>query len=222
MLCIPIIARNNEEALKKMPEAEAFADILELRLDLMEQFDVPELVTSATKPVLVTYRSVEEGGKGDEGAEAAAEYLTAAIRAGAKLVDVELSFPEKWRAKVLSAKRGSGMVISVHINDETPSRERLDDIYMECVDTDAEIIKIVTMATAWEDNLRVLELIPKARKMGKEIITFCMGPMGRMSRVFSLLMGGYLTFTSLGTGQESATGQIPVAEMKRLLEQFSR
>jgi 3-dehydroquinate dehydratase type I len=222
MLCIPVIARNNEEALKKIPEAEGFADILELRLDLMEQFDVPELITSATKPVLVTYRSIQEGGKGAEGAEAAAGYLTAAIRAGAKLVDVELRFPEEWRARVFAEKKSSGIVISVHINEQTPSRETLDDIYMQCVDTGAEIIKIVTMANAWEDNLRVLELIPRARNMGKEIITFCMGPMGRMSRVFSLLMGGYLTFTSLGTGQESATGQIPVAEMNQLLEQFSR
>lgn len=221
MLCIPIIARNNEEALKKIPEAEEFADILELRLDLMEQFDVIELIQSATKPVLVTYRSVQEGGKGDEGDEATAGYLTAAIRAGAKLVDVELSLPEEWRTKVLAEERSSGIVSSVHINDGTPSREELDDIYLRCVDTGAEIIKIVTMANAWEDNLRVLELIPRARKMGREIITFCIGPMGRMSRVFSLLMGGYLTFTSLGTGQESAAGQIPVAEMRRLLEQFS-
>ena len=221
MLCIPIIARNTEEALKKIPEAEEFADILELRLDLMEQFDVIELIQSATKPVLVTYRSVREGGKGDEGDEAAAGYLRAAIQAGAKLVDVELSLPEEWRSKVLAEEGSSEIVISVHSNDGTPSREELDDMYLRCVDTGAEIIKIVTMANAWEDNLRVLELIPKARKMGREIITFCMGPMGRMSRVFSLVMGGYLTFTSLGTGQESAAGQIPIAEMRRLLEQFS-
>jgi 3-dehydroquinate dehydratase type I len=221
MLCIPIIARNNEEALKKMPVAEDFADILELRLDLMEQFDVAELIQSATKPVLVTYRSVQEGGKGDAGAEAAAGYLAAAMQAGAKLIDVELCFPEEWRAKVLAEERSSGIVISVHINDGTPSRDELDDIYLRCVDTGAEIIKIVTMANAWEDNLRVLDLIPRARAMGKEMIAFCMGPLGRMSRVFSLLMGGYLTFTSLGTGQESAAGQIPVGEMKRLLEQFS-
>ncbi len=222
MLCIPIIARDNEEALKKMTEAEGFADILELRLDLMEQFNVAELVRSATKPVLVTYRSVGEGGKGAEGAEAAAGYLTAGIRAGAKLVDVELSLPEKWRAEVFAAKGRAEIVLSVHINEETPSRGRLDDLFLECVETGAKIIKIVTMANAWEDNFRVLELIPRARSMGKEIITFCMGPMGRISRVLSLLMGGYMTFTSLGTGQESATGQIPVAEMKRLLEQFAR
>ena len=69
MFCIPIIARNNEEALKKIPEAERFTDILELRLDLMEQFDLPELIQFATRPVLVTYRSVQEGGKGVEGPE---------------------------------------------------------------------------------------------------------------------------------------------------------
>ena len=93
---------------------------------------------------------------------------------------------------------------------------------MDSMATGAEITKIVTRAETWGDNLRVLELIPKARDMGTQIIALCMGPMGRISRVFSLLLGGYLTFASLEEGQESATGQIPVAEMKSLLEQFSR
>jgi len=32
------------------------------------------------------------------------------------------------------------------------------------------------------------------------------------------MMGGYLSFASLEEGQESASGQIPVRKMKKLLE----
>jgi 3-dehydroquinate dehydratase len=34
-------------------------------------------------------------------------------------------------------------------------------------------------------------------------------------------MGGYLTFASLEKGEESASGQIPVREMKKILDMIS-
>jgi len=56
-----------------------------------------------------------------------------------------------------------------------------------------------------------------AHKVGIKIIALCMGPMGRLSRVASPLLGAYLTFASLEQGQESADGQIPVMYMRDML-----
>ncbi len=82
-------------------------------------------------------------------------------------------------------------------------------------------MKIVTMAREWDDNLRTLELVSRASKEGSGIISFCMGPLGRMSRVFSVLMGACMTFASLEEGQESASGQIPIDKMKQITGYFS-
>jgi 3-dehydroquinate dehydratase type I len=221
MFCIPIIARNTEEALKKIASANTLADILEIRLDLMESFNLQKIIKATSKPLLVTYRSVKEGGKGNSDPETHADYIFTAIQEGADLVDVELSLPLKWRKKIFDARGESVIVISKHINEGTPSRGDLERIFRECTAAEADIVKIVTMAHAWEDSLRVLELIPKAHDLGVKIIAFCMGHMGRISRVFSHLMGSYLTFISLEGGQESAAGQIPVIEMKKILEYFS-
>ena len=95
-------------------------------------------------------------------------------------------------------------------------------VFKNMVATGADIVKIVTRARAWEDNLRILELIPKARAMGVGIIAFCMGPLGRISRIACSLMGGYMTFASLEKGQESASGQIPAPDMKKILEMLSQ
>jgi 3-dehydroquinate dehydratase type I len=89
---------------------------------------------------------------------------------------------------------------------------------MLLADLGAEVVKIVTRARSPADNLRVLELIPKAHQAGRRIVAFCMGPEGRISRIFAHLMGAYLTFASLGTGQESAAGQISIREMRKILE----
>ncbi len=220
MFCIPIIARDTEEAIQKMTQAKDLADILELRLDLFETFDVQSLIKASPRPVLVTYRSQKEGGNGKADAQTVADYLITAVQAGADLVDVELSMPQKWRKKIMASKNHSGMVVSSHFKDHTPSRFTLHALFEESLAIGADIVKLVTRAENWGDNLRVLDLIPQAQERGVKISAFCMGPVGRISRIFSHLMGAHLTFASLESGQESASGQIPIHELKEILDYF--
>lgn len=218
MFCIPIVSRENAEALRKIVVAEPLADMLEIRLDVMETFDVGEIIKAASKPILVTYRSKREGGNGGADPETHANYILTAIQKGADLVDVELSLPRRWRKKIFDARGGSEIITSVHRNDATPSRQDLKRIFRDCAGAPSDIVKIVTRAETWEDNLRVLELIPVAHDRGIKIIAFCMGPVGRISRIVSHLMGTYLTFASLEGGEESAEGQIPIKQMKEIVD----
>ena len=221
MFCIPIIARDTQKALEKIDRATPFADMLEIRLDMMDSFDLHQIIESSRKPVLVTYRSGKEGGRGSAAPRPLTDYLLTAIHEGADFVDVELSLPQKWRDKIFDAKGGSGIVISTHRDNGTPSQDDLEKILRDSIDTGAHIVKIVTKAETYEDNLRVLQLIAQGRAMGVKIIAFCMGPMGRISRISSYLMGSYLTFAALDAGEESAEGQIPINGMKKILEMLS-
>jgi 3-dehydroquinate dehydratase type I len=220
MLCIPIIAKNTEEALEKIAQAELQADVSEIRLDLMDSFDIGSMIQAAKKPVIITYRTIKECGNGYADYDTITGYLLEAVRNGADFVDVELSMPQEWRQKVIPNKKNSKIIVSTHIDDSTPLFDDLKEIFEKSVSTGADVVKIITMAKEWEDNLRVLELIPMSKKQGVEVIAFCMGSIGRISRVFSLLLGAYLTFASFDYGQESASGQIPVEEMNKLREYF--
>ena len=221
MICIPIMARNNAEALEKMCEASTLADMMEIRLDVMESFGLGELLKAAPKPVLVTYRSRREGGEGSADYGTRVRHLTRAVEAGADLVDVEFGMPLEFRREVFQNKGSSKLVLSAHLLNGTPPKKGLEDIFRKMAATGADIIKIVTLARGWEDNFRVLELIPSARAIGTDIIAFCMGPFGRISRIASLLMGAHMTFASLESGDESAPGQIPIQDMRRILEMLS-
>ena len=218
MICIPIIARNTEAAREKIIRANQLADMLEIRLDLMDSVDLSKILDTADKPVLVTYRSRNEGGKGSTDPNTYTQYALAALQLGADLVDVELWLPVKWRDRILNARGKSGIVISSHIQGFTPAPENLEKILEDAIATGADVVKIVSQAEKWTDNLRLLDLIPKAHDRNIRIIAFCMGPLGRASRVLSHLMGGYLTFASLEAGEESADGQITASEMKHILE----
>ena len=219
MICVSIIARDNETALKKMREAgdKALIDMFEIRLDLMETFDIAELIHGAPKPLLVTYRSKGEGGAGSANPETRTTYLVKAADEGAALVDVEWRHPPHLREKIFHAGGRDRIVLSAHFCDGTPEMAELEDILEAGMRTEAGIIKIVTHANQWEDNLRVLQLIPKAHDKGTRIAAFCMGRPGRISRVFSHMMGGYLTFVSLGAGQESASVQIDIGDLETIL-----
>jgi 3-dehydroquinate dehydratase type I len=81
---------------------------------------------------------------------------------------------------------------------------------------DADICKVVTTAGGFEDNLRILQLIAAFPK--EKIVTFAMGSLGSLSRVFCPLVGGYFTYASIDTGKESAVGQITVKDLRQLYE----
>ena len=221
MICISIMAKNTDSALKRMAKADTLADMIEIRLDVMEEFDLNEIIKSATKPILVTYRSRREGGRGSAGYGTRMHLLSDAVEAGADYVDVEFKIPLEHRQRIFRNRGSSEIVVSLHLRNSTPSKDKLEALLKNMAATGADIVKIVTWARRWEDNLRILELIPKAQAIGIKIIAFCMGPLGRMSRIASPLMGGHITFASLESGEESASGQIPAPDMKKILEILS-
>ncbi len=221
MICVPIMATDSVEAVAKMNRAAPFSDIMEIRLDVMSSFDQEKIIEAAEKPVIFTYRSKKEGGSGTDSYDLRVHHLSTAIEAGADFVDVEYSMPQIYRQKIFKAGGSSRKIISAHLLSKTPQTEILEDLLRKMAATGADIVKIVPFAKTPEDNLRVLRLIPMARKLGIEIIAFCMGDAGRISRVFSLILGGYLTFACLEAGDTSASGQIPVKDMRQLLNQLS-
>jgi 3-dehydroquinate dehydratase type I len=201
-----------------MSRASTLADMVELRLDLMESFSIPDLIRASSRPIIITYRSEEEGGKGSAGVATRIRYLQEALEAGADFVDLEYRFPRASRRKFLENRGRSKIILSAHFVKGTPSFPGLKEKLNKMASEGAEVVKIVTLAKAPTDNLQTLSLIPEARKLGVELITFCMGPLGRLSRVASVLLGGYLTFAALESGEASAAGQIPVREMKKMLK----
>jgi 3-dehydroquinate dehydratase type I len=87
---------------------------------------------------------------------------------------------------------------------------------------EADIVKLETLAREPADNLRMLSLIPLARARGKEIIAFCMGPLGKWSRVAAPLVGSWLSFAPFSKTGASAPGQLTVNDLKRAWKMLKR
>lgn len=214
MICVPIVVPSREQVLKDMSAASEFADIIELRVDLMDDPDIPGLLKAAPKPCIVTNRTKREGGQFKGNEEQRIHLLHRAIDAGADYIDIEASTSRSLLESILAARGTTQVILSYHDFTRTP--ERLDAIYDTMNQLPADILKIITYAGDINDNLAIFDLLKRARGDGRKLISFCMGEKGEISRILSPLLGGFLTFGSLDTGKESAPGQIPASLLKNV------
>lgn len=214
MICIPIVGPSMEKALKDISAAEKIADVIELRLDLIARFDLSRLMKAATLPLIATNRTKLEGGqfKGSEAERV--RILRQAMQAGVDYIDVETSTPRELLQSVLENKGETQVILSHHNFTNTP--EDLEPLYEIMCDLPGDVLKIATYAQDISDNLKMFELLKRAKKENRKLIALCMGESGEISRALSPLLGGFLTFGALETGKESAPGQIPVNVLKNV------
>ena len=204
-----VITDTNPEAIK---EAASLVDLFEVRIDLIGA-GWTEVAKGVKKPWIACLRNRDEGGRwqGDD-AEKVAE-LMKAIDMGATIVDLELATPNLDKIVPVIKKR-TKCLISIHDTRTTPPLDDLKKVVRRELTAGADIAKVVTKAGTAADNLTMLELT--AAFPGVDLISLAMGPLGILSRVLSPLAGGYLTYASLGAGQESAPGQLTVSELHRI------
>ena len=212
MICIPIVGPSMSKAQEQIESALVIADILELRLDLIVSPDLSALLACSTLPVIVTNRSKHDGGQYKGLDEDRLQSLRDALKAGADYVDIEVSTPREYLQPFLEESEPAQIILSYHDFSHTP--EDLNPVYETMCEMPGEIVKIVTYARDLSDNLKMFELLKRAKSEKQKLIGLCMGDLGETSRILSPLFGGYLTFGSLETGQESAPGQIPAKILK--------
>jgi 3-dehydroquinate dehydratase type I len=229
-ICIPIVSETQGEAVRRgndlLPCGHSLEILFEVRVDMVEGVILEKFLEQKRGKVLVTNRRREEGGAFRGREQERVSYLLKAVELGADYVDIEASTDPSLIAEIKAAITDRGgktlLIISYHDFEKTPPAQSLIHKLEENAAWSPDILKIVTFANTDEDNLEILRLIPLARKRGQEIISFCMGEKGRVSRVMSLLLGAYMGFASLDRGEESAPGQLSLAEMIGVLSTLSR
>ena len=191
---------------------EPLVDLFEVRIDLIGK-DWRKVAAHLKKPWIACNRRADEGGRW-EGKEAARiKELRHAVELGADIIDIELATPDV--EKIVDEIKGRAeCLVSYHNIEETPPLDRLRQIVINQLAAGAGICKVVTTARSFADNLAVLQLIADFSETN--IISFAMGAAGQLSRVLCPLVGGYLTYASLGEGKESAEGQVTVKDLREI------
>jgi 3-dehydroquinate dehydratase type I len=211
-LCATVTGRTMEE-LRRARDAAAFADLIEVRLDLVDRPDALGAIEGRRRPVLVTCRAEWEGG-GFRGSEEERErLLSEAQNAGAEFVDVEAR--AEFVSTITRRRRGRGIVLSLHAFGEPPSD--LEDRARAMRSTGAEVVKIVIEAHRLDDMLPLMRLASRSDFTDPDgmdgHVLLAMGQAGVPTRVLAARMRNRWTYAGDGV----APGQLPAA---RLLGEF--
>ena len=217
-ICVPVVEATVNRARGKYQRAARKGLWTEIRLDYLEDPapDLQKLFRSLPGPVIATNRLTAEGGRwtGTEAGRLA--LLAEALNLGVTCLDVELAADAIFRRELWGRRGKTRLILSWHDFAGTPETARLEAVTDAMLASEADVVKLVALAREPADNLRMLSLIPRAQAQGKEIIAFCMGPLGKWSRIAAPLLGSFLSFAPFSKTGASAPGQLTVNDLKRV------
>jgi 3-dehydroquinate dehydratase/shikimate dehydrogenase len=226
-VCVPVCVRSASELRPSIERAAEAGDIVELRLDCLEPFELDAaraqlgaLLETSGRPFLITYRPKEQGGGVGLSLEERAAFwreVPTWLRGsgGRTFVDVELDLLESPHAETLGALFENFTVICSHHDfRETPAD--LEQIYERTARTRAGVSKLATRANSITDSLALMRLLERGRREGRGVIAVSMGEAGVLTRVLAPAFGAFLTYGSLDAEQATAPGQIDARELRLL------
>lgn len=216
-ICVSLLPSSVEEAHNLIEKAEDLgSDLIELRLDYLEPtINFSELSNHGTIPKIATKMSVNKKEKINVSKIDQQKILIKAAKSGFEYVDIGLDSPNLEKTIKKIKNLNCKPIVSFHDFTDSLPMLTLENILDKEISSGAEVCKIVTTANQIQDNLTILDFI--SQKSSKTcLVCFCMGKLGKISRLLSPLYGGLFTFASLKVGYETANGQISFQEMKQI------
>ncbi|MGX7068300.1 type I 3-dehydroquinate dehydratase [Gemella bergeri] len=228
-IIVPIVGKNEQEILEAASDIKTIdCDLVEWRIDFFdkveEQGEVSELSKKIRKiinrPLLVTFRTKKEGGVLELSDNKYFEVYNEVVENGnIDLLDVELFMPVEEVSALIEKAHANNVKIVMcnHDFDKTPERDEIVNRLTTMSEKGADICKIAVMPNSNKDVITLLDATRIAKeKINKPLITMSMGALGMISRVSGEVFGSTATFGA--AKQSSAPGQVPVAQLREILD----
>jgi 3-dehydroquinate dehydratase / shikimate dehydrogenase len=211
-ICVAIIGSSASEMMEKASAIQRENSFLEFRLDYLEKplAALPKLKQFLTDNTAITAvatcRRKENGGRFPGSSSAELDILCKAAEAGFHLVDLELQTAEALKKGDIQKLRETGVALIISYHDFTGTRD-LDEVYKRMEPFAPDFAKIVPTAKALVDNVTLMRFIERMSDQAN-IVGFCMGDAGVISRILGVRAGSAFTFASATPGEETGPGQI--------------
>ena len=226
-ICVPVVETTTEKIIQQIQELQN-CDLIELRIDFYENIhdlkQVHELLLQVRQqtnlPLLLTYRSLKEGGHIQLSDQEYLSLVQTACQSGCiDIVDIELESGNMlvYQLVEIAHQNHVKVLMSYHDFEKTPTvlemKERLEK--MEIMG--ADICKIAVMPFSYKDVIQLLNTtMEMSQRLTRPLVTMSMGKIGKITRIVGELVGSSITFASVG--QSSSPGQLTLEDMQTLLE----
>jgi len=215
-------------------------DIIELRLDyikkieLLTDFFLEELLSffKSKIPVILTFRKFNEGGQLEIENEKRQALINQMINLGPNFVDIEFDNDDDFLKNAIqnASNKNVKIIFSYHNFNETPEyktiieiltrfKAKFDRLTVNLEKSSSNyLLKLIFFAKKIEDNIIPLKICKELGTENQKVISFCMGELGILSRIFCLKAGSFLTFGSYK--EQTAPGQISIITIRDILNLF--
>jgi 3-dehydroquinate dehydratase/shikimate dehydrogenase len=222
-ICVPISVSRANEIIPAMNRAAEAGDLIELRLDYLEQQErhaalltLLNYLKTSDKSLIVTLRSQAQGGQAVLDDETRQRFwLSLNDLPGNSFADLELDLVNEFSQNHVNEKLAFewDQVICSHHDFKCVPAD-LTEIYQRLAATPARVVKIAVQASDSTDCLAIFRLLERAYRDGREIIAIAMGAAGVMTRVLGPSRGSFLTYGSLADQSATAPGQLTARELR--------
>ena len=230
-ICVPVCVNRAREIAGAMERAAEVGDLIELRLDYLEQNErdpavdlLPEYLNRADDSIILTLRSPNQGGRASIDDQARRSFWRSLADLPTNcFADLELDLVTEFATSEQAPAIDWRQVICSH-HDLNGVPVDLERLYERMAATPAGIIKIAVQANDTTDCIPVFRLLDRACRARREMIAIAMGPAGIMTRLLSPSRGSFLTYGSLDDASASAPGQLTAREMREIygIDQIDR
>ncbi len=215
-------------------------DIIELRLDYINKIELltdvflKELLSFIERkiPVILTFKKFSEGGRLDIEIEKRHALINQMINLSPTFVDIEIDNDDGFLKNAIqnASSKNVKIIFSYHNFNETPEYETIIEILTKfkakfdrlTVNLEKSssnyLLKLIFYAKRIEDNIIPLKICKELATKNQKVISFCMGELGILSRIFCLKAGSFLTFGSYK--EQTAPGQISIITLRNILNFF--
>lgn len=217
-----IVAVVDHDLLLESKKAVALgADIIEIRLDLLNQNDLrniyfllESLKSQINVPCIATNRLHSDGGK-YKGCEKYRIQLLLDVLPVVDVVDIELDSVYDLQQEIIikAHQMKKKVIVSQHNFNKTPSVEEIKIVLEKCWECGGDIAKFAALANSLDDCLNMLKV---TREAYKPACIISMGEIGKHTRVIAPLYGSVLSY---GIIEKSvAPGQLNIDFLKKTME----
>ena len=224
MICVSIASNTVNELNNKIKKAlNSGASFIEIRVDYLNNINKNSLsylkqFTNISIPIIFTLRKYSEGGIKDIDEEFRLKLINELINLSPSYIDLEYSIGKKEILDLIRKCRSKNVkiILSYHNFNQTFSEEKILSLIKSMQEFDVDILKLIFMAQNIFDNNKIFNVYKNLNKNNYEIVMFCMGKYGIISRLLSPFYGAKFTFASLDIA--TAPGQISIKDMQMIYE----
>jgi|Deesub1362B_J571_1020462.scaffolds.fasta_scaffold00003_614 3-dehydroquinate dehydratase type I len=207
MICVSLKGNSIKEILSKIETLYHEDVLIEIRLDYIKDIHNIKLIRPHRNRLILTFRD------NNLSIEKKLDIYRLILSIEPKFIDVDIH-DEIVKYVIESSKQLDTLVIlSYHNYEETPTLSFIKSIEAKAVSMGGDILKVATYANKLSDNLIIFEFIISSTI---PVIAFCMGKLGKISRIFSTKFGSILTYASISKEDITGPGQIPYPKLKAI------